>query len=126
MTKQGGLQSRKQVQALFAQGGERASNPAEVNRASRTAEGARHLLLDFEHAQIAFGQIVVERNVQTLHEEQGSLLMFAQSIQQIAARMLFGSASFSLWAGKRRMPQISFIKHGKEISREGGDLRGRE
>lgn len=53
---------REQRHVLFAEGREVASDPCERGRADVGAEAAGNLLLDFEHAQVAFGLVVVERN----------------------------------------------------------------
>jgi hypothetical protein len=66
-------------------------------------------LLHFDHANISFGLVILKRNIRAFQEKQGGLLMFAQSIQQVAGGMLFGSATFALWGGEGWMHLISFI-----------------
>src|SRR5437868_1679688 len=56
MTTQSRLQSRQQRKTLFAQGRQIATNTAKSLCARQSAEAARHLLLHFDHAQIALGQ----------------------------------------------------------------------
>src|SRR5262249_29735399 len=114
------------MQALFAQGGEIATDAAEVSRTLGAPERARNFLLNFDHADISFCKVVVKRNLQALQEEQGSLLVFAQSIQQVACGMLFGSATLPLWGGQRWMDLIPFIQESQEASREASDLWWRE
>ena len=58
MPQQSGLQSRKQRHPLLAQGRQVASDAAESRRPRQTAETARDFLLDFDHPNIALGQIV--------------------------------------------------------------------
>ncbi len=54
------LQRGKDRLALFLERGEVAAHATEDNGAGRTAKTAGDLLLDLDHAQIAFGLIVVE------------------------------------------------------------------
>ena len=58
MPQQSGLQSRKQRHPLLAQGRQVTSDTAESRRPRQTAETARDFLLDFDHPNIALGQIV--------------------------------------------------------------------
>lgn len=74
---QGGFQGRKDMQILFVQGRQIATNVAERNRALGAAEGTRNFLLHFDHADIPFGKAVVKWNVQALQEEQDRLPMLA-------------------------------------------------
>ncbi len=55
MTKQGGLQSRQQVQALLAQGGKVATNAAKRLGSCQTTKASRNLLLNLAHADITLG-----------------------------------------------------------------------
>lgn len=114
LTMQGGFQSRKDRQTLFAQRGQVPTDAAEENRPLGAAEGTGHFLLHFDHADIPFGKIVVKRNIQALQEEQDRLLVFAQSIQQVACRMLLGFATFALWSGDGRMHLISLCQQSQE------------
>lgn len=68
MTAQGGLQRRKQVQALLAQAGEIAPDAAKGDSARGRAKAPRDLLLDLDHAQIALGLVVGRsRQLHRLH-----------------------------------------------------------
>ena len=61
-------QAGEGVVALLAHGGEIATDAAEVVRPGGAAEAAGDLLLDFEHAQVALGQIVVEGHAKVMQE----------------------------------------------------------
>ncbi len=68
MTKQSGLQSRKQRQALLAQGGQVATNARKRLCSGEGAEAAGDLLLHFDHPKISLGQIVgPSRQLHRLH-----------------------------------------------------------
>jgi hypothetical protein len=60
MTLKSGLQSRQQRQALFAQRGQIAANARKGLRSRHASEAPGDLLLHFDHAQIALGQIVIK------------------------------------------------------------------
>lgn len=126
MTTQRGLQSRKDVQTLFAQGRQVAANAAERDRALGTAERAGDFLLDFDHATILFGQVIAKRNLQVMKEAQNGVLVLAQSVPQIASRMLLGFASFAHRSRRTRMHLVSFGKQSQKGSGEGGQLWWRE
>ena len=77
MTRQSGLQSGQERKPLFAQGRHIAPNPAKGVGSRQTAEAARDLLLHFEHAQVALGQIVVKLHPQIFQEAEDGWLVFA-------------------------------------------------
>ena len=72
MPQQSGLQSRKQMHTLLTQGRQVAADAAEDSGSCLTAEGARHLLLDFDHAYIPF-RLVVVKGVNISKEEKCTL-----------------------------------------------------
>jgi len=77
-----------------------AANAAELVGPVRAAETAGDLALDFEHAQVAFGLIVVEGHAEVMQERQDGGPMRHQPIEQVACRRLFGSSPFaSRWRG---------------------------
>jgi hypothetical protein len=54
--------------SLLAHGGEVATNDTKGRGSLRTAKGARNLLLDFDHSQIALRQVVgPSRQLHRLH-----------------------------------------------------------
>src|SRR5450759_2259047 len=95
MTRKSGLQSRQEGHALFAQGGQIASNAAKGLGTSNAPEAAGDLLLHFDHAKISLRQIVIKIHSQILQEGQDGLLVFAQPIKQIAGGTLFAAPSCS-------------------------------
>src|SRR5258708_256698 len=58
----------KQRAALLAHGGEVTAKGAEGRDPLGTAEGARNLLLDLDHAQVALGQVIGERDGQIIQK----------------------------------------------------------
>src|ERR1700730_1135166 len=114
MTPQSSLQGRIHVLALFAHGGEIATNASESNRTVMTSEGARDFLLDFHHANILFGEVIVERDSQVFQARPNRLLVFAQVTQQIVGGMLFRLASLPFWGRDGGMKQIPFIQQRQE------------
>ena len=68
MTAQSGLQRDEQVQALLAQRRQVASDATKGNRSCFAAEGARDLLLDFDHPDIALRLVIGSgRQLHRLH-----------------------------------------------------------
>lgn len=63
-------QGLEEVTALLAQGGEIGAVDAERVGALGGAEAAGDFLLEFGHADIAFGLVVVERHLRVLVAEQ--------------------------------------------------------
>src|SRR5690242_14540607 len=96
MTKQGGFQSKQQVQTLLAQGGEIATNATKRLNPSLTAKASRNLLLHLDHADITLGLTVIKRHGEVDRKAQHSIAIDSQPFQQIACRMLFASPSL-LW-----------------------------
>src|SRR5438093_2384700 len=92
------LKRGKHCLALLLERGEVAPQTTEGDRAGGTAETAGDLLLDFDHAQVAFRLIVVEGHAPIGHEGQHLLLVAAQAIKEVAALALLGPTAF-LWPG---------------------------
>src|SRR2546421_12818688 len=68
MTKKGELQSRQQIETLFAQRRHVAADAAKDLSALWRTEAARDLLLDFEHADVPLGLAVgPSRQLHHLH-----------------------------------------------------------
>jgi len=63
-----GCERGQQRDTLLVQRREVATNARERRSAAGCAEAARDLLLDFEHAQVAFGLIVIEGDRQVVEE----------------------------------------------------------
>src|SRR5258708_4557968 len=110
MTRQSGLQSWQERKPLFAQGRQIAPNAAKGLCSRQTAETARDLLLHFDHAQIALGQIVVKIYAQIFQEAEGRFLVFAQPIEQIACRTLFDAPLAARRGCRSWRDVIPFIK----------------
>ena len=109
MTGQGLLERRQERDALFAQGGEIASDATKHPRSCLLTETARDFLLDFDHANIAFGLVIIKGHSKILQESQDLLLMLGEPIQEIACRMLF-VAPFLRQVGRiRRISQVARI-----------------
>src|SRR5579875_754465 len=68
---------------LLLHGRKIAADLTKSGSASRAAKGASNLLLHFDHAQIAFCQIVGERNAQVIERRQYLFGTAKQGIEQI-------------------------------------------
>jgi len=110
MTSQGGLQSRKQVQALLAQARQIAPDAAKGSRARGGAKAARDLLLHLDHPKVTLGLIVIKRHPKVLQESQHCLLMLAQSIEQVACSALFRTAPVTRLGLGHRMGSLTFAE----------------
>ncbi len=60
MTKKGDLQSRQQIEALFAQRRQIAPDAAKDLRTRQRTEATGDLLLDFDHADVALDLTVIK------------------------------------------------------------------
>src|SRR5438067_7406832 len=114
MTSQGGLQRRQERKPLFAQGRQIATNAAKGVGPRRTAEATGDLLLHFEHAQIALGQIVVKVHPQILQKAEDGGLMFAHTVEQIAGGTLFDAPLGARWGGSSGREAISLSEPGQK------------
>src|SRR5947209_2479826 len=114
MTRQSGLQSWQERKPLFAQGRQVATNAAKGVGACQTAEAAGELWLQFDHAQIALGQIVVKIHLQILQEAEDRLLMFAHPVQQITCSTLFDPPLGSRGGRCSWSEAVSFIEPAKK------------
>src|SRR2546421_8804019 len=114
MTTKSGLQSRQEGESLFAQRGQIATNPTKSLCTTKTAETARDLLLDLDHAQIAFGEIVVKIHAQIFQKAQDRFLVFAQAVEQISGGTLFASALFARWSGGPGSDEIPLIEQAQK------------
>src|SRR5437667_12684817 len=104
MTEQDLFQSVEQRSTLFAQGREVSTNATKGSGSGERAKAAGDLLLHFDHAQVAFGQIIVKGHRQIVQERQYGLLLLAQPIQQVASSTLLAT-SFSF----RRRTQVTWL-----------------
>jgi len=95
VSSQSQFQSRQQVQTLFAQGRQVASNATKGFSSCLAAKAARDFLLDFGHANIALGLRIVKRNRQAFQEKQDGILVGAKAVQQISSRTLFLAPTFA-------------------------------
>jgi site-specific DNA recombinase len=100
-----------------------AAQPTKGFGARHRAEGARDFLLDFEHAQIPLGLVVVEGDREILEEGQDLVLSHPKAFEQLArGRLLEAStlvgASLRRWIGSQPSRQERLI-----ADEEGGALR---
>src|SRR6478672_8729204 len=114
MPTQSRLQSRQERKTLFAQSGQIATNAAKSLCSGQTAEAARNLLLHFDHAKIALGQIVVKIHTQIFQEAEDGFLVFAQTIEQIACGTLFDSPPGPRGSRRSWGDAITFIKQAEK------------
>src|SRR5260370_12598356 len=68
-----------------------AANATKGHSSRFTAEGARDLLLNFDHPKIPLREMVVKRHDETVQEGQHGLPVVDQSVKQIVGRTLFGT-----------------------------------
>src|SRR5437667_11685811 len=87
---------REQFNFLLAQSRKVTADAAEHGHSMFSAEATGDLLLNFDHAQISLGLVVVKRHSKIVQEPEHSPLSLGESIQQITSRALFGSSRCSL------------------------------
>ena len=88
--------------AFLRGGGEVASNSTEGLRAGFASECAGNLLLHLYHANVPFDQVVIEGDVEIVHEGQGFLAVLVQAFEQVARFGFFAPSSFLLGVGRSR------------------------
>jgi hypothetical protein len=79
--------------ALLAPGGADRADAAEGVRACITAERARHLLLDIDHAQIAYRLIVIEGHGDVIEEALRLVLVRPEPAEEVTHRTLLPLAT---------------------------------
>src|SRR5260370_18144938 len=88
-----GCERGQQRDTLLVQRREVATNARERRGAAGCAEAARDLLLDFEHAQVAFGLVIVERDGQVVEKGEHLFAAEPEPLQEIACRGLLDPAT---------------------------------
>lgn len=76
-----------------------APNAAEPGGSRRSPEAARHLLLDFQHPQVPFRQVVIERHPEIREEAPHGLAAVPQPLQQVPRLTLAGTPTAAGRAG---------------------------
>ena len=84
MADQSLLQSGEERHSLLTEGRQIAADATKGLRAGTRTETARDLLLDFDHANIAFSLAIVERHGEIVQKGQHRFLVRGETIQQIA------------------------------------------
>src|SRR6266566_2828390 len=85
-------QSREHGMPLLVHRGKITADAAKSGDPSRTAKGARNLLLHFGPAKVAFGLVVGKRNPQIVEQRQHLLGTPKQRIQQMLGLALLAPA----------------------------------
>jgi hypothetical protein len=81
--------------ALLAPSGTDRADPAEGVRPRIATERARHLLLDLDHAQIAFRLVVIEGHGDVVEEGEDLLLPQPQAFEQVLRGRLFDASTLA-------------------------------
>src|SRR6266568_1291225 len=87
--------------ALLAHGGNVAADAAKDFSAAPTAKATGHFLADLGHAQVTFGQVIVERDPEVVHEGQHRPWIVFEAEQDVANWSLCGSAALAGAFGRR-------------------------
>ena len=91
------------VGALLVQGREAGADGGEALDPGVGAEGAGDLLLEFGHAHVALGLIVVERHAQVGDEAQHIVALLAQALDEVVGRGLLDAALGARWRRSQRV-----------------------
>src|SRR6266566_2763726 len=112
-------QSRQHGVSLLAHRRQITADAAKSGDPSRTAKGARNLLLNLRQAKVALGLVIRKRNAQVVKQSQHLLGTRHQRIQQILGLALLGSA-FARSYGRHRGWRLSGIarRQNLEIARD--------
>ena len=114
MTEQGLFKSREQRHALLAQRRQVAADARKRLRTGSRTETAGDLLLHFDHAQIALGQIVVKRHREIVQEGQHRILVLGEAIEQVAGGRWFASSFLPDF--RWRIRRVGLIAFGQDSS----------
>ena len=109
---------------MFTDGGNRRTNPTEGLRPRDGAETTGNLLLDFHHTQVAFGQVVVERDAEVRHKAQDLALALLQPQEQVAGLALFAAPALPGHGGDGGVVRQACRQEGL-VTRPEGFVRGR-
>jgi hypothetical protein len=123
MTAKSGLQSRQERKSLCAQRGHIATNAAKSLCAGQTAETARDLLLDLDHAHISLGEIVVKIHAQIFQKAEDGFLVSTQAVEQISGGPLWAAALFPRGGRGSGSQEIPFIQHAQKGRFPGDDFQ---
>ena len=74
--------------ALLAGGRDVAANGGEGLGSAMGAEGTGDFLFHLYHADVAFGEIVVKRNTEVIHEREHLGFVLLQAVEQVLGRRL--------------------------------------
>jgi len=74
---EGADQGVKSGEAVFASGGQVATQGAKSLSDTQGAKSAGDFLLEFDHANVAFGQIIIKGDAKIVHEGEHGLLTVA-------------------------------------------------
>src|SRR5438874_2893398 len=107
-------QSREHGVSLLAHRRKITADAAKSGDPSRTAKGARNLLLHFGPAKVALGLVIGKRNPQVVKQSQHLLGTHHQRIQQILGLALLGLA-FAFSRGRRRWWRLSGIARRQNL-----------
>src|SRR6266581_9647145 len=107
-------QSREHGVSLLVHGRKITADAAKSGDPSRTAKGARNLLLDFGPAQIPLGLIVGKRYAQVVEEGQHLLGTPKQGIEQILGLALLAPA-FAFSRGRGQWWRLSRIARRQDL-----------
>src|SRR5712691_1660833 len=107
-------QSREHGMSLLVHRRKITADTAKSGDASRTAQGARNLLLHFRPAQIPLGLVVGKRNPQVVEQSQHLISTLKQRIQQILGLALLGPA-FPFSRGRREWGWLSGIARRQNL-----------
>ena len=112
------------IAALFAQRGEVGADGAEGLGTSDGTETPGGFLLEFWHADIAFGQIVVEGHTRVGEKPQDVVRVLSQTQQKIGRRGLLDTATlFDFGAGTPRIVRLTLGEDDFVLAAQSGELR---
>lgn len=103
---------------------QRVPNAAKGACTRRTVEDLQTFLLNFDHAQVTFGQVGVTKHGHVTREAQDGVLMRAQAAQQVAHRVLSGSAPLTCGSRTWKKNLVAFGQQGQKAGAELGELLG--
>jgi DNA invertase Pin-like site-specific DNA recombinase len=133
-TNQSIMNGTNDVMTLFARSRDVAADGTEKISAGFGAKRAGDFLLDLNHAHVAFGEVVVERNTKVRHERERFDLVPLEAIQQVLGRRLFLASAFGFgrWIRRRvrlealmQQVVVAFFIMQKTVRRQAGPVQRR-
>jgi hypothetical protein len=84
----------EEVGLVFSDGGDVAAQAAESVSAGGGSKGAGDFKFDFDHADVALGEVVIERDAEIVGESEHFRLSETEAFEEVSGLAFFGASAF--------------------------------